>query len=387
MSPVFAARRRAEEFQTMVEGSTDRGSDARLDDLLEIVETLRDVPTVTARPEFVAELREQLLDEARTAPASTSKDVDAAARLTLTRSTPARRRERRLAAAIGGLAIVGATTGMAVASQSALPGDPLYPLKRAIENVQTGVQADDDAKGKALLDNASGRLEEVDQLSRGSKDAEAISETLQTFTDQADEASELLLSDYAENGRESSVEKLREFTADSMATLTALQGQIPEDARASLIEAAQTLTRIDEEALLACPSCGPELITQIPALTNVALDDLLTGTFTQPVSTSQNGSQSGPANGQPKETGQQPLDPGTLPDLDLDELLADPNQPSGDDGDQNGTGGNDSGDKSDGPVKDLTDTLLPKDQEGDGPVKNLTDGVTGLLGGLLGGGS
>jgi hypothetical protein len=387
MSPVFPARRRAEEFQAMVEKSTQRGSDARLGDLLEIVETLRDVPPVTARPEFVAELREQLLDEARTAAARTSKGADAAARLTLPRSTPARRRERRLAAAIGGLAIVGATTGMAVASQSALPGDPLYPLKRVIENVQTGVQADDDAKGKALLDNASGRLDEVEQLSREGKDAEAISETLQTFTDQADEASELLLADYAENGREGSIERLREFTADSMTTLTALQGQVPEDARASLIKAAQTLTRIDEEALLACPSCGPDVITQIPAVTNVALDELLNGTFTQPAGTSPNAPQSGPANGQPKETGQQPLDPGTLPDLNLDELLADPNQPSGDDGDGKGTGGNDSGGKSDGPVKDLTDTLLPKDKDGDGPVKNLTDGVTGLLGGLLGGGS
>ena len=37
MSPVFAARRRAEEFQAMVEGaSTDRGSDARLAEFLEI---------------------------------------------------------------------------------------------------------------------------------------------------------------------------------------------------------------------------------------------------------------------------------------------------------------------------------------------------------------
>ena len=162
-------------------------------------------------------------------------------------------------------------------SQSALPGDPLYPLKRAIENAQTGVQVDEDAKGKTLLDNASGRLEEVDQLSRESDDADAISETLQTFTDQASEASELLLSDYAETGKEDSVEELRDFTADSMATLTALERLVPEDARASLIQAAQTLTQIDEQALLACPSCGPDLVTQIPAFTNVALDELLNG--------------------------------------------------------------------------------------------------------------
>ena len=207
---------------------------------------------------------------------------------------------------------------MAVASQSALPGDPLYPLKRAIENAQTGVQSDEDAKGKALLDNASGRLEEVDQLSREGNDADAISETLQTFSDQASEASELLLSDFAETGQEDSVEELRAFTADSMTTLTALEAVVPEGARPSLIKAAQTLAQIDEQALIACPSCGPDAITQIPPFTNVALDELLNGSFTQAANTSQQPQDpSGPAaNKPPRETGQQPLTPGRAAPLD-----------------------------------------------------------------------
>lgn len=259
----------------MVEGtSTGRGSDARLAEFLELVDSLRSTPRIAARSEFVVDLREQLLDEARTI-ARTGKGIEAAARLTVVRSTTARRRERRLATAVGGLALVGASAGMAVASQSALPGDPLYPLKRAIENAQTGVQADEDAKGLTLLENAAGRLDEVDALSRESDDAETISATLQAFSDQASEASELLLSDYAETGSQDSVEELRDFTADSMATLTALETLVPEDARASLIRAAQTLTQIDQQALLACPTCGPSLITEIPSFTNVALAELL----------------------------------------------------------------------------------------------------------------
>jgi len=373
MSPVFAARRRAEEFQAMVETSTDRGHNARLAEFLEIVDTLRDQPPVTARPEFIAELREQLLDEAHMA-ARTSKGAEAAARLTVTRSAPSRRRERRLAAAIGGLAIVGATTGMAVASQSALPGDPLYPLKRAIENAQTGVQVDEDAKGKTLLDNASGRLEEVDQLSRENDDAETISETLQTFTDQASEASDLLLSDFEETGREDSVEDLRNFTSASMKTLTALETVVPEDARASLIRAAQTLTQIDEQALLACPSCGPDLLTQIPTFTNVALDELLNGAVDEPVSSSQQQPKSGPANEEPKETGQQPIDPSDV--LPLDDLTPGPDQPQ-------------KGDKDDDNiVDDLTEPLTGgKDKDGkdkDGLLEGLTGPVKDLLGGLLG---
>jgi hypothetical protein len=369
MSPVFAARRRAEEFQAMVEGtSTDRGSDARLGGFMELVESLRETPPITARPGFVAELREQLLDEARTA-ARTGQGTDVAARLTVTRAPSERRRERRLAAAIGGIAIVGATTGMAVAAQSALPGDPLYPLKRAIENAQTGVQVNEDAKGKALLENASGRLEEVDQLSREGDDALTISETLHTFTDQASEASDLLLSDYAETGKKDSVEQLRDFTAESMKTLTSLESLVPEDARASLIRAAQTLTQIDQDALTACPSCGADLITQIPTFTNVAaLEDLLGG-VTETMRAQEPGSPKGDK--PPKETGQEPVDPDELPPVDP---LTDP-----EDGPQSG-----GDDKDDGPLKDLTDQVTGKNQDKDGDdgglLQGLTDGITGITG-------
>jgi len=374
MSPVFAARRRAEEFQAMVEGtSTDRGSDARLGEFLELVESLRETPPITARPGFVAELREQLLDEARTA-ARTGQGADVAARLTVTRAPSERRRERRLAAAIGGIAIVGATTGMAVAAQSALPGDPLYPLKRAIENAQTGVQVNEDAKGKTLLENASGRLEEVDQLSRESDDAQTISETLHTFTDQASEASDLLLSDYAETGRKDSVEQLRDFTADSMKSLNSLESLVPEDARASLIRAAQTLTQIDQDALTACPSCGADLITQIPTFTNVAaLEDLL-GRVTETVQTQAQEPGSRKGDKPPKETGQDPVDPDDLPLVDS---ITDPEE-----GPQSG-----GDDKDDGLLKDLTDQVTGKNQDKDGDdgglLQGLTDGITGITGGLL----
>jgi len=372
MSPVFAARRRAEEFQAMVEGaSTDRGSDARLADFLEIVETLRETPQATARPEFVAELREVLLDEARTA-ARTSKGAEAAARLTVVRSTDSRRRERRLAAAVGGLALVGATTGMSVAAQNALPGDPLYPLKRAIENAQTGVQTEPDDKGKTLLDNASGRLDEVDQLSRESDDADAISETLQTFSDQASEASELLLSDYAETGQKDSVEQLRDFTADSLNTLTTLEALVPEDARASLIQAAQTLTQIDEQALMACPVCGPDVIAQIPTFTNVALEDLL-GSVTKAVGAT-NEEKSGPKDNGPKETGQTPPDKLDIPLVDTTEGPS--GQPK-------------KGDK-DGLIDNTIDTLTGQNNpdgggndDQPGLLENTTDTLSGLLGGLL----
>ena len=140
MSPVFTARRRAEEFDSLVEG-TSTGSWLRRR-LRRVPRARRarsaTMPAVTARPEFVADLREQLIAR----PPTTAAGRRCRGRGPAHRRRPhrRRRRERRLAAAVGGLAIVGATTSMAVASQSALPGDALYPLKRAIENAQTGVQ-------------------------------------------------------------------------------------------------------------------------------------------------------------------------------------------------------------------------------------------------------
>jgi hypothetical protein len=382
MSPVFAARRRAEEFQALVEGtSTGRDSDARYAEFLELVQGLRETVPVTARPEFVAELREQLLDEARTL-ARTGKGADVAARLTVNRSPSAKRRERRLAAAVGGLAIVGASTGMAVAAQSALPGDPLYPLKRAIENAQTGVQVNEDAKGKTLLENASGRLEEVDRLSRESDDAETVAETLQAFTDQASEASDLLLSDYADRGQKDSVEQLRDFTAQSMAELTALEGLVPEDARASLIQAAQTLNQIDQQALISCPSCGPETIAQIPPFTNVASEDLaeLLRGVTEAV-------QNQPADQPPKAKDKKQSD-----DERGDGTPVDNTPPTGGQNDGDGIGDDTDDTLVDDLVEPLTGKTKDQDQDQDqdpddddaGLLENLTEGLGEVTGGLLG---
>jgi hypothetical protein len=374
MSPVFTARRRAEEFQALVEGtSTGRGSDARLDEFLEIVDTLRAEPPVAARPEFVADLREQLLDEARTQ-ARLGKGHEAAARLTVVRSTGTRRRERRLAAAVGGLALVGATAGMSVAAQDAIPGDPLYPLKRAIENAATGVQPDEDAKAKVLLANASGRLDEVDQLSRESDDAEVISATLQTFSDQASEASELLLSDYAENGQEDSVEELRDFTADSLDELTALETLIPEDARASLIQAAQTLTQIDQEALIACPACGPGIVAEIPDFTSLALKSLL-GPVTEPLHPGEDPKPAKKEQGPPNDEQQQPPTT-TLPTPDTTEGPA-KGPDKGDDDGGSGDGG-----LIDNTLKNVKDKVQ-KDDDEKGLLEGATDTLANLLGGIL----
>lgn len=263
MSPVFATRRRAEEFQDLVESSTE-ALDPRYADVLSLVEQLRALEPPAPRPDFTLALREQLMAEADTvllpAPDTGSADAD---RLTLPRRTA---RDRRIAAAVGAVAIIGASTSIAVAAQSALPGEMLYPIKRLLETAETGAQLSDSGKGSSLLDNAADRLAEVTALSRTSDldEADTIGATLTAFSEQSLEASDFLLDDYAAGGDRSSVEALNQFTVNSMETLAQLEAVLPPGARDELQEAAQVLIEIDSAASAACPACRGGL-DQIPA--------------------------------------------------------------------------------------------------------------------------
>lgn len=350
MTPVFGARRRAEEFHSLVEDTSAGGlHDARYADFLDIVATLRDAPVVEPRQDFVSHLREQLMAEAQTVLVADSAE----ARLALPSRRATRRpaRERRIAAAAAGFAIVGATTSMAMAAQSALPGDALYPLKRLIEGAETGVAVDEAEKGATLLASATGRLEEITALSRDgqTEDAAAIADTFNTFTRQAIEASDLLLADYAATGKESSIAELRDFTGASMDTLAELESVVPDEARDELLRAARILTQIDAQAQQACPSCGGDGITDIPAILTSSYESARDGIAATPgtvLKASPKKEEKGSGEGATSlPSTSDPLPPGSVlspaggADTDTD----------------SGSGGSQEG--SSGPLEDLTKTL------------------------------
>jgi hypothetical protein len=270
MTAVFAARRRAEEFAALLEhpGTAPAGRSDRLVELAGLVEALRATPPVEARPAFVRDLRAELMAAADALPTpATAPALDAqTARLTL---PPAqRRRDRRVAALVGGLALVGATTSVAVAAQGALPGEALYPVKRAIETFQTDLRSGERDKGQLLLANAADRLGEVSALSNGAEqpDAPAVAGALDAFSAQAREGSRLLLADYAAHGREASVAQLRDFDATSLRQLTELEPVVPAAARDRLMNAARVLFEIDATAQRTCPGCGGTGIHEIPGV-------------------------------------------------------------------------------------------------------------------------
>lgn len=267
--------RSSQRFQDLVEGSSAGG--ARVStyaDLLEVVDVLRAQPAPVPDPVFVAALRERLLAEAESVLAAAAADRDDTdARLRLRPATArVRRRNRRLAVAISGVTLVGATATMAVAAQSALPGDGLYPVKRGIENVHADLTFDRAARGRLLLDDASTRLDEATQLSReDTAGSSRVADTLDAFTQQAVAGSDLLVADYQATGDRSSITSVRTFTAASMARLRQLQGMVPPDALDQLLQAAQALDQVDQVSSQACPTCAGPSVTQVPSVLTAAV--------------------------------------------------------------------------------------------------------------------
>ena len=129
-------------------------------------------------PAFVPTLRERLMEEA----ADRARRGRRPSRPTPTRGSGCARprrgpaANRRLAAVVSGVILVGATATMAVAAQTALPGRRgSTRSSAAIESAHAQLTFDRAARGRVLLDNASTRLDEVAELSRTGGSADAAS--------------------------------------------------------------------------------------------------------------------------------------------------------------------------------------------------------------------
>lgn len=264
MTALTPARRRAEEFATLVDGTDRALSTDRYAELLSLVADLRTVESPEPRAEFVAGLRERLMVEADSV--LHPRDLATEERLRLPGRTTVSPPNRRLAVAAGAIAMVGASASMAVAAQTSLPGDTLYPVKRAIEEARTDITMGQAGKGTAMLGNATDRLVEASGLAqRGSPtDLRAVDSTLGTFTEQSRAGADALLGHYDATGDETSVETIRDFTATSMEYLRVIEATVPDESRESLVEAARVIKDIDAAAAGACPQCGGAGVGQIP---------------------------------------------------------------------------------------------------------------------------
>jgi hypothetical protein len=271
MRPQFPARRAAEEFASVVDGTAGAGVAERYADLTGTVTLLREQPAPAPRAEFVADLRERLMLAADDVLLPV---VDGATR---PRHTTEPRRigwgHRHLGAAAAAVVLVGSTAGLATAAQGSLPGDPLYPIKRGMESVEVHMTTSDAARGQEMLSQASTRLDEVRSLVNGSDDSrsvELINQTLDSFTSTADKGSELLFSDYQAKGTDSDIADVRDFTTSHIDLLRTLAKLSPPTASAAFSKAGSTLADLDQQARVLCASCSDKAAVTLPhALINL----------------------------------------------------------------------------------------------------------------------
>jgi hypothetical protein len=256
----MSTRRRAQEFADLVDGvrSPDDASDAARE-FFAIVARLRDVEAPQMRPEFAVALRERLMAAAPTALAElpSAREISGKETRVVVDDTW---RTRGLKIATTTALVCATVGGVAAASQSALPGDPLYQVKRGLEWVQVTTAGSDEARGNVLLDQATERLAEAERLAISRPDdprtSSLISGALNDFEQQATDGSDTLVDDYRSDGDPASIVTVREFADDSSTQLDDLGGLVPPDVQGDVVDAADVLTDIDSHARDICPTCS-----------------------------------------------------------------------------------------------------------------------------------
>lgn len=261
MTPLFPGQRAAEEFDQVLEGTATAAVSEHYAELLDTVVVLRAQSQVVPRADFVGDLRSRLMTAAETelvaAPAVVRRREP-----TRTRRT---RRNRRLGTVAAALVIVGGSAGMAAAASGSLPGEALYPIKRGVEQAGTAVRFGDADEGNALLDQASTRLDEVRSLqAQGSPDDALVAQTIDAFRSDATSGSGRLFAAYGNSGDTGDIESVRTFTSQQMDRIAALSGT-SRQTDALLVDAADTLADIDNQARDLCADCSPEAAVLPPA--------------------------------------------------------------------------------------------------------------------------
>lgn len=254
----------AEAFARMLDGAAEVRSWAvpDLDDLPELVALTRAMGSVQApapRPEFAASLRTQLLESDPVVLREPERPIaEAAAEIIDLAASRKRKATRRAytAAAVGSLVL--GSAGIAAAAQSALPGSPLYGVKRGVENLELSFATNDTARGHDLLDQARTRLSEVQQLSKSSdaSNTTLIQKTLQAFSTSAAEGTNLLFVSFQRNGNARDLAEIQRFATTSAGQLNSLSPSMIEQNRAQMLEASSLIANVEQQSKMLCPTCA-----------------------------------------------------------------------------------------------------------------------------------
>ena len=384
------SRRDVEAFAAVVDGHApsgrNTGASERVRELAQIADRVRETSVPTARPDFVADLRAQLMAAA----ADELPHPDEAVRQDSTeprhRAPSQVRVRRRLTAAATAFVVAGGSFGLVAASAQSMPGDMLYPVKRATERAEL-VLRDGAGEGRTLLDHAATRLAEVEGLANGSNpDADdLIAKTLDDFTDDANAGGDILIDAYGESGSQDDIDEVRRFTAESAQRLENLADAMPHAAATEYADAARAVTGLDSTAVDICPTCGDgappvdvdgDLLDAVAYVLDKSEPTPPTADASDLKRRSLNGDELGPS----RQDVPRGVDLPLLPDdLTSGPSSDDATSPSGGDDSSNDGGPNSSGGLVDD-LEDTTDDLTGGDgKPNDSSPNDSKDGVGGLL--------
>ena len=294
-------------FQDLLEGKTPGGASSQLEPLAKLASSLRSDAS-GPKPQFKARLRSQLLAQA----SETPEDVFAAALDGMLLDVPAdikplvmvasaldavelpapraafrfqlrnelvaaasgaqtrggtvgarvaalndrMRRSFRTVLAAGMAAAVLAGSSMAMAASSnALPGDPLYGLKRFRESTQLVALSGVD-EGNRLLTFATVRLSEVKGLvQRGSTSQPLYVDTLNSMDDSTVRGAEILIDEFRAHGTKDALEHVTSFATVQAQDLTSLLGQLPAGVQPAARDSLSVVERVKDRAEAALAGC------------------------------------------------------------------------------------------------------------------------------------
>lgn len=167
-----AERRGAERLAALLERNGDVPTvDAELADLLTRVRALRGLPPTRDLDTATRDrMRRRLVAVAAVRPAPSLESAP------VRRPVPARRRwwPHRAVLAGSAVAVVLAATGVGVASTGAMPGNPLYGIKRGTESARLATAGSGTARGQLLLEFAGTRLTEAGRAGDGAQAVAAL---------------------------------------------------------------------------------------------------------------------------------------------------------------------------------------------------------------------
>jgi hypothetical protein len=321
---VFGARGGADELARVLDGTAPAGpATAPLAAVVARVESARpSLDALTApRSEFRAALRTRLVAVASVqahAPAPTPLHERGVAQALAWSRTATRRRSFGVAA--GAMASVVAVTGVAVASDRSLPGEPFYAVKRATESVQLRTADGPVERGTRHLQFATERLDEVRALtgrrdsvalgavvpgqpSASGPDAGLVLSALADMDADTRTGSSLLLDAARAEGSAAPLELLAGWTADQGRGLAELLPLLPSAARTQASASLALVGSVGEDA---ATLLSADLPSPAPTPTSVPTSP---PTPAPPSATLTPGPQPAPSPGEPES----PAPPGAAP--------------------------------------------------------------------------